>query len=34
MSSKRFGDLQEEFFETSKRLRLAEEPQDKLEIVK
>ena len=33
MPSKRFSDLQDEFFETSKRLRLAEKLEDKLELL-
>lgn len=33
MPSKRFTELQEEFFKTSKRLRLAEKPEDKLELL-
>ena len=31
--SKRFSDLQDEFFETSKRLRLAQKPEDKLQLL-
>jgi hypothetical protein len=30
---KTFAELQDEFFETSKRLRLAQTPQDKLELL-
>jgi hypothetical protein len=33
MSNKRFSELQDEFFETSKRLRLAKTPEDKLELL-
>ena len=33
MPSKRFNELQDEFFETSKRLRLAQTPQEKLELL-
>jgi len=31
--AKRFAKLQDEFFETSKRLRLAQTPEDKLELL-
>jgi hypothetical protein len=31
--AKRFAKLQDEFFETSKRLRLAQTPEDKLEFL-
>jgi hypothetical protein len=31
--SKRFTELQEEFYETSKRLRLARAPEEKLELL-
>jgi hypothetical protein len=31
--SKRFSELQEEFFATSKRLRLAQKPEDKLALL-
>ena len=33
MPSKRFSELQDEFFETSKRLRLAQTPDEKLELL-
>ena len=33
MPSKRFTELQDEFFETSKRLRLAQTPKEKLELL-
>jgi hypothetical protein len=33
LPSKRFSDLQDEFFETSKRLRLAQTPAEKLELL-
>ena len=31
--SKRFSELQDEFFETSKRLRLTQKPEEKLELL-
>jgi hypothetical protein len=31
--SKRFSDLQDEFFETSKRLGLAQTPEEKVELL-
>jgi hypothetical protein len=33
MSSKRFSELQDEFFATSKRLRLAQKPEEKLALL-
>jgi hypothetical protein len=33
VSSKRFSELQDEFFETSKRLRLAQTSEDKLQLL-
>jgi hypothetical protein len=32
--SRRFNELQDQFFETSKRLRLAQKPEEKLELLK
>jgi hypothetical protein len=32
-SSKRFSELQDEFFATSKRLRLAQKPEEKLALL-
>ena len=33
MPGRRFSELQDEFFETSKRLRLAQKPEEKLELL-
>jgi hypothetical protein len=33
MSSKRFNELQDEFYATSKRLRLAQKPEEKLALL-
>jgi preprotein translocase subunit Sss1 len=33
MQTKRFSELQEEFFSTSKRLRLAQKPEEKLALL-